>query len=80
VQALCPGFTYSEFHDVAQMDRGQIPGPLWMQAEDVVCESLQGLREDRWMVIPGTVYKGMALLLKLPFVHAAVRRARSRVR
>src|SRR6185312_4332921 len=28
VQALCPGFTYSEFHDRIGMNRGSIPKPL----------------------------------------------------
>ena len=36
IQALCPGFTYSEFHDSAGMDRSVIPRSLWMSAEDVV--------------------------------------------
>src|SRR5579862_9143087 len=43
VQALCPGYTLSEFHDVAGMDRKQIPASLWMRAEDVVAASLRGL-------------------------------------
>src|SRR5579864_7606567 len=29
MQALCPGYTYSEFHDVAGMDRKLIPSSLW---------------------------------------------------
>lgn len=56
VEALCPGFTYSEFHDVNGMERSTIPRILWCRAEDVVAESLQGLREGRELVIPGRVY------------------------
>src|ERR1044072_3768547 len=40
VQALCPGFTYTEFHDVMGADRSQIPKWLWMKADDVVDASL----------------------------------------
>jgi short-subunit dehydrogenase len=62
VQALCPGFTLSEFHDVAHVDRRRIPGWLWMKAEDVVDASIEGLAQGKLIVIPGTVYQ---LLVKL---------------
>jgi short-subunit dehydrogenase len=58
VQALCPGFTYSEFHDVAGMDRGKLaPKGWWCPAEQVVAESLAGLDRDRLFVIPGWRYR-----------------------
>ncbi len=57
VQALCPGFTYSEFHDVAGVDRASIPKSLWMSAEDVVDASLDGLRRGKLFVVPGWRYK-----------------------
>ena len=63
VQALCPGFTYSEFHDVAGMDRGTIPASLWMKAEDVVAASLRGLDRGDLFVIPGWRYKFLVRLL-----------------
>jgi hypothetical protein len=48
VQALCPGFTYSEFHDVAGMDRSKLaPQAWWCSAGQVVEESLAGLDRDR---------------------------------
>jgi uncharacterized protein len=59
VQALCPGFTISEFHDAAKMDRKTIPGWLWMNADDVVDASLAGLAKDHVIVIPGAVYKAL---------------------
>ena len=70
VQALCPGFTYSEFHETpeyANFDRGQIPGPLWMSAGQVVDESLAALPGDRVIVVPGREYRGIALALNSPF-------------
>jgi short-subunit dehydrogenase len=40
VQALCPGFTHTEFHDRAAMDKSKMPRWLWLSAERVVDESL----------------------------------------
>ena len=62
VQALCPGFTITEFHDVMHMDRGRIPGWLWMRAEDVVDASMEGLAQDEVIVIPGEIYRLVAKL------------------
>lgn len=57
VQALCPGFTYSEFHDTLGIDRRVIPRSLWMTAEEVVDASLRGLQQGRLIVIPGWHYR-----------------------
>ena len=65
VQALCPGFTYTEFHDVAKVDRKKIPGSWWMSAEDVVAASLKGLERGKTVVVPGLFYKVVVLLSKL---------------
>jgi short-subunit dehydrogenase len=66
VQALCPGFTYSEFHDVMGVSRSTIPAFMWMPADQVVAESLQGLREGREIVIPGALNRLMAWFLRFP--------------
>jgi hypothetical protein len=63
VQALCPGFTYTEFHDVLNMDRSFIGKSWWMSAEFVVDESLAGLERNKTFVIPGWRYKVMVFLL-----------------
>ena len=65
VQALCPGFTYSEFHDVAGMDRNLIAKSLWLRAEDVVEASLRGLDRGDLFVIPGWRYKFLVHLLAI---------------
>jgi hypothetical protein len=57
VQALCPGFTMSEFHDTLGVDRNNIPRFLWMQPGAVVDASLRGLDRDQTIVIPGLIYK-----------------------
>jgi len=64
VQALCPGYTLSEFHDVLGMDRKLVPSALWMRAEDVVAESLRGLERGKIFVVPGRIYKIGVFLMK----------------
>ena len=73
VQALCPGFTMSEFHDTLGVDRKNIPGFLWMQPEAIVDASLQGLERGEVIVIPGLIYKiGAAVMSRMP--HSMKRR------
>ena len=78
VQALCPGYTYSEFHDVMGADRGEIPKSWWMSSEFVVRESLRGLKEGTLFVIPGWRYKLIVGLVKFVprriFMWGAMRR------
>ena len=68
VQALCPGFTYSEFHDRMSVDRKTLAGsPWWMSAEEVVDASLNGLARRKLFVIPGWRYRVLtAFLTKIP--------------
>jgi len=64
VQALCPGYTRSEFHETAGVSRGHIRAGMWMSAEEVVAESLRGLDRGKTFVIPGWRYKAATFLLK----------------
>lgn len=58
VQALCPGFTYSEFHDRIALTRERLASPaFWLTAEEVVDASLEGLRKKKLFVIPGWRYR-----------------------
>lgn len=65
VQALCPGFTRSEFHRRMGVDGGEIPGWMWMSAASVVDTSLAAL-ERGWPVVcvPGLRYKLIVFLLR----------------
>ncbi len=65
VQALCPGFTLSEFHDVVGLDRSAIAKWLWMSADFVVEESLRGFERGKLFVIPGWRYKVIVAGMKL---------------
>lgn len=79
VQALCPGFTVSEFHEAAGADRKLIPQGWWMTAEQVVSDSLHGLDQGRVVVIPGLRYRVLVFFMKrLPqaLLEAAAQRQR----
>ncbi len=68
VQALCPGFTYTEFHDspeYAEPGRGHIPKMLWMPAETVVERSLRALNKGSVIYIPGFKNRLLASLIHL---------------
>ena len=65
VQALCPGFTVTGFHDAMGMSREGIPSWLWMRAEDVVDASLRGMERGKLFVVPGAIYKLVVMLEKL---------------
>lgn len=64
VQALCPGFTITEFHDTLGMDRSRIPAFLWMKADEVVEASLKALERAQVVVVPEWKYKIGAFLGK----------------
>ena len=64
VQALCPGFTYSEFHDRIGVDRTPIPKQFWMTTDFVVAESLRGFDRGQVVVVPGWRYKLIVAFIK----------------
>jgi short-subunit dehydrogenase len=64
VQALCPGFTVTEFHETLGMDRELVPGWLWMTADAVVEASLRGLDRGQVIVVPGWRYKAAVAVMK----------------
>ncbi len=63
VSALCPGFTYSEFHDITgTRDRvSKMPGYMWLQADDVAEYGLDAVLgpKHRTVAIPGRVYRAL---------------------
>jgi len=71
VQALCPGFTITEFHSTPEYKdfrRSRIPGFLWMSADQVVKESLADLRRERGLCVPGWYYKFAVALISAPLI------------
>jgi short-subunit dehydrogenase len=68
VSALCPGFTYSEFHDVtgsrAQVSRA-VPRWGWMSAEAVAEAGYAAVEANRAVAVPGLANKAAFLLARL---------------
>lgn len=66
VTALCPGFTYSEFHDV-NATRGlvsQLPKYMFMKAEPVVDGAINAVENGHVVYVPGGWNKFVAWLTK----------------
>jgi short-subunit dehydrogenase len=66
IQALCPGFFHSEFHDVMRVNKTSIPAWLFMRADEVVRRSLAALKRNRVVYIPGFPYQMTVFLASLP--------------
>jgi short-subunit dehydrogenase len=68
VTALCPGFTYSEFHDV-NGTRAQIssstPDWLWLGADEVAAAGYEAVEADRAVCVPGAPNKAIAGVAKI---------------
>ncbi len=68
VSALCPGFTYSEFHD-ANGTRDQIsaatPPWLWMGSDEVAAAGYEAVEANRPICVPGAPNKAIAAISKL---------------
>ncbi|MEX2683435.1 MAG: SDR family NAD(P)-dependent oxidoreductase [Candidatus Sigynarchaeota archaeon] len=62
VQALCPGFTHTGFHDTSdelKKLKASLPKGIWGTPTSVVKAALAGLRKGKDVVIPGAVNKFM---------------------
>ena len=64
VQALCPGYTLTEFHHAMGIGRDHVPAGWWTSAEDVVDASLRGLARGKLFVVPCWRYKFYVFLMK----------------
>ncbi len=78
VQALCPGFVRTEFHQRAGIEMSRVPSALYVDVDHLVSSSLAALRENRPVVIPGAVYKTIGLAAKL-FPRSVLRAAANRI-
>jgi len=59
VSALCPGFTHTEFHEVAglmDMKRG-LPGFIWYDAGTVVREGIEAVERGKPIHVSGRIYR-----------------------
>jgi len=68
VSALCPGFTYSEFHDVSGTRElvSKMPAWMWMSADEVVSYGIESVmaKHVRVVAVPGRVNRLIARLMR----------------
>lgn len=67
VTALCPGFTYSEFHDVAgnRAEMNKLPKFMWMDGGAVAEEAYDAVMSGTPVIINGRLNNFIALLARL---------------
>ena len=67
VTALCPGFTWSEFHDVTGTREmmSRLPRWLWLEAGAVARAGIEGVERGQVLVVPGAVYRALRVATRL---------------
>jgi short-subunit dehydrogenase len=80
VQALCPGFIYTGFHETPEYERtgrSRIPRIMWGRAEPVITDSLKALKTGKVIVLTGTLNKTLTFFgrnaIFSPFVKIVIR-------
>lgn len=85
VAALCPGFTYSEFHDVLGNRKlvSKLPSYMWMDAPTVAREGYRAVMRGTAVHVPGRVNRAIAAATRLlpePVALGVMKRQTKRVR
>jgi len=85
VTAVCPGFTYTEFHDVlGNRDRmSRLPRFMWMDAATVARQGYEASMAGQVVYVNGRVNRAIALLVRLlpeRLTWAVARRVTGKVR
>lgn len=67
VTAVCPGFTHTGFHERMGLAPGNegVPAALWLDASDVVTESLRDIARGKAVSVPSLRYKALVALTRL---------------
>jgi len=67
VSALCPGFTYTEFHDVngTREAMNKLPAYMMMEADECAELGVEACERNRAVFVPGGVNKTIATLGKI---------------
>ncbi|MGB3771404.1 MAG: SDR family oxidoreductase [Rhodococcus sp. (in: high G+C Gram-positive bacteria)] len=65
MQALCPGFVRTEFHERAGIEMSSIPSLMYLSVDQVVDASLTDLEKGRVLSIPGVQYKALTSVSRL---------------
>lgn len=67
VTAVCPGFTHTNFHERMGLAPGKegVPSFLWLDAENVVRESLRDAARGKAVSIPSLRYRTIVAVVRL---------------
>ncbi len=67
VTAVCPGFTHTDFHARMGLAVGKegVPDALWLDARDVVSESLRDVARGKAVSVPSLRYRVLVALTRL---------------
>ena len=65
VTALCPGPVHTELFERNDHPVERLPRPLWLHADRVAAEGLEGLERNRRVVIPGAIIRAGSPLMRL---------------
>ena len=83
VQALCPGFTHTDFYQQSQYAtyrvQAAVPGPLWMSADAVAGASVEAFTRDEAVCVPGLRNRLLVMLAKLGLGGLLARRLSTRL-
>jgi len=77
VQALCPGFTHTDFHfteTFKEFDKSSVPKDMWMTTEEVVKLSLKAFQDDKVVFIPGAINENVLNMLNDPKIGPQIRK------
>lgn len=66
VTALCPGFTWSEFHDVTgTRSKMRVPAKMWLDAAVVARFGIEACERGQVLAVPGWRYRLLGTLARL---------------
>lgn len=67
VTALCPGFTHTEFHDVAGLThmKSRVPKALWYAVGGVVRDGRQAVESGKSVQVSGRLYRLLVPLMRI---------------
>jgi uncharacterized protein len=78
VCAVCPGFTFTEFHDVMGTRRiiSKLPAPMWQSADRVAREGIDAVMRGEIVYVTGPINRALAVLMQ----HLPLRTAQKMMR
>jgi short-subunit dehydrogenase len=67
VTAVCPGYTHTNFHERLGLPPGEegIPGWMWLDARDVVAQSLADVARGKAVSVPTLRYRVLTTLVRV---------------